>query len=80
MFRFLMDRVLRCEATALCWRSRYTIEKLRSKGVPMHGMAFSYTTHIPEVNKMDLGGAIRNEHKDRESNFVDESCFLFDAQ
>ena len=28
-------------------------------------MAFLHTTRDPEINQMDLGGAVRNEGKDR---------------
>ena len=49
--RFVCDR-----ATPLI------IEKLQSKGVARHAYGVSAYYRDPE---MDLGGAVRNEHKDR---------------
>ena len=43
-------------------------------------MAFPYTTRIPESNKIDLGEAVRNEQKDRGSNFdLDKENRFFDT-
>ena len=41
------------------------MEKLRSKGVAMHAYGVSAYYRDPEINYLDLGGAVRNECKDR---------------
>ena len=45
-------------------------------------MAFPHTTHDPEINEMDLGGAVQMNVKiEQELNFVvDDSRLFSDAQ
>ena len=64
-FKFQTNQALRCGATALCRHATPPIiEKVRSKGVAMRTYGVS-VYYVYTRNQMDLGGAIRNECKDR---------------
>ena len=43
-------------------------------------MAFLHTTREPEINQMALGGAVRNERKDRARVEFRRSRLFLDAQ